>query len=249
MKYAVRLLSILFGAALIINGICLLLFANFTVGTLLTLLSGAVLFLPSVFSNQAIRLMRYKFFKVLSVLTAFVGVCFLTCALFLYFYGHSENVTYNEDYLLILGCGLRGSEPTSPLKARLDTALDYLEKNDSCTVIVSGGRGNGEDISEAEAMRRYLTEHGIEDERILIEDKSTSTTENFKFSNKIINGALASEPAAFITNDFHIYRATSLAKLQGFSLTHKSAPTSWYNIAPCYLRENLAMMQMQLFNK
>lgn len=173
----------------------------------------------------------------------------LSTTLFLYFYGNNNNSTYNEDYLLILGCGVRGEEPSSALRERLDTALEYLKKNESCRIIVSGGQGRDERISEAEAMRRYLTANGISGSRILSEDKSTSTTENFKFSNSLTDGELADSSAVFITNDFHIYRASSLARLQGFSMNHIGAPTAWYNIFPSYLREFLAIGQMYLLNK
>ena len=68
------------------------------------------------------------------------------------------------------------------LARRLDAALAYLEENPKAYVVVSGGQGAGEDISEAEAMRRYLAARGIEESRILMEDKSMSTLENFLFS-------------------------------------------------------------------
>lgn len=247
LKYVLRTAAALFGAALIINGICMIIFANSTIGSYLTVFWGLVFLLPAVFFKMAKSLLMFPLFKLITVLAVFGCGCIAIAAAFLYFYGTADNVTYNEDYLIVLGCGLRGETPTEPLRARLDTALDYLEQNNSCKIIVSGGRGNGESITEAEAMRRYLTERGVAADRIITEGKSTSTSENFRFSNKKTDNELASSQAAFVTNDFHIYRAYSLARLQGFTFTHIHADTSWYNLAPSYLREILAIGQMMVF--
>ena len=247
MKNTLRIFTASFGMFLILNGIFMLIFASFTAGIFLTTVLGLCFFLPSVYISLFRKLMEYTFFKFFVCMVVFgVSVAFITSA-FLYIYGNSDNVTYKEDYLVVLGCGLNGSSPTAPLKARLDTAIEYIQKNPECTIIVSGGQGNGETISEAEAMKKYLVLKGIEEDRILEENKSTSTTENFKFSNKVSHSGLSEKNAAFITNDFHIYRAASLAKLQGFSLTHLAAPTVWYNIFPCYLREMLAIIKMVVF--
>ena len=244
LKYAVRTFTALFGAALILNGIFMIIFANSTIGSYLTILIGLIFFLPSMFLSRTKKLLAFPLFKLVAVLIALGGLITAVTVAFLFVYGTADNTTYNEDYLIVLGCGLRGESPTEPLRARLDTALEYLDRNNTCRVIVSGGQGNGETITEAEAMRRYLTERGIDNERIIVEDRSTSTSENFKFSNKAAGNALASSQTVFVTNDFHIYRAYNLARLQGFTFNHLHADTSWYNIAPCYLREMLAIMKM-----
>ena len=247
MKNIFRLSSALLGLVLILNGIFMLIFASFTIGIFLTLVLGLCFFVPAVCFTSFMKLLNYTAFKIfVCAVVLGIAVAFITSA-FLYIYGNSDNVTYEEDYLIVLGCGLNGSSPTAPLQARLDTAISYMQKNPDCTVIVSGGQGNGETISEAEAMKKYLVSQGVPEQKILEENKSTSTTENFKFSNRISDSGLASKNAAFITNDFHIYRAASLAKLQGFSLTHTAAPTVWYNISPCYLREILAIIKMFIF--
>lgn len=247
LKRSIRAAAAIFGAALVLNGIFMIIFANSTVGSYMTILAGLLFFLPSVFLNFVKRLLIIPIFKLIAALVVFCGTVTVLLIAFLFIYGTTDNVTYNEDYLIVLGCGLRGEEPTEPLRARLDTAIEYLEQNDKCRVIVSGGQGRGESIPEAEAMRRYLTERGISRDRIITEKESTSTTENFKFSNKVTDNALASTHAAFVTNDFHIYRAYNLAKLQGFTFNHIHADTSWYNLAPCYLREILAIGKMALF--
>lgn len=245
-KKILRILCLSFGAALIINGICMIIFANSTIGPYLTILLGLIFFLPALFLRQFIRLLMRSTGKIIAAIAGFLGCALLITTAFLYIYGNTNTITFTEDYLIILGCGVRGSEPTEPLRSRLDTALEYLERNDHCTVIVSGGQGNDEDIPESEAMMRYLSNAGIDPRRIIEEDQSTSTSENFKLSNKAADSQLSSCSVAFITNDFHIYRANSLAKLQGFSFTHLAAPTSWYNLFPSYLREYLAIAKMYI---
>lgn len=246
----IRIITGLFGAALTLNGILLFIFANFSIGILMTLLLGLLILLPSIFWEYALHMMHFAFFKVLAVFAGFCCVISLLTTGFLYIYGNIDTATYSdEDYLIVLGCGVRGERPTSPLVARLDKAIEYLEGNKKAKVIVTGGQGNGEDISEAEAMYRYLTAHGIDGDRILKEDKATSTSENFKFSNRLVDNDLYNTNVVFITNDFHIYRAASLARMQGFNFRHISAKTSFYNIFPCYLREMLALMQMVVFNR
>lgn len=249
MKKTLRILSALFGLALTLNGICLIIFANRNLGSCLTVVLGLIFFVPAVFIRFTASMLKYTLFKIIAVLGIIGFSALLLTTLFLIIYGNSDNVTYSEDYLVILGCGVRGTSPTQPLRDRLDTALDYLEHNQACTIIVSGGQGDGENISEAEAMKIYLTEKGIDENRIIEENRSTSTAENFKFSNKITDNGLATHSAAFVTNDFHIYRASSLARLQGLYLTHISAPTAWYNIFPSYLREYPAICKMLLLNK
>lgn len=247
-KNIIRCICVVLGAAFIVNGIFLILFANSTVGSYLTVLLGLLFLLPSLLLKQTVCLLKRSSLAKLAaaVLLFFCSITAIATA-FLFLYGTSDNVTYNEEYLIILGCGVRGETPTEPLRSRLDTALSYIDRNEHCKIIVSGGQGNGEDISEAEAMRRYLTENGVDEGRLIIENESTSTSENFKFSNKLVSDGLSSYEVAFITNDFHIYRAYNLARIQGYYFNHLHAPTSWYNIAPSYLREMLAIAKMIVF--
>lgn len=237
------------GLPVLANGIALAANSTANLGTYLTIGLGVIFLATGLFFRIIKKLFIYPLFKLLYLLLCFAVILSVITSSFLFVYGKADTATYKEDYLLILGCGLNGSEPTGPLTARLEKALEYCERNTNCKIIVSGGQGKNEDISEADAMASYLTEHGINRDRIIIEDKSTSTTENFKFSNRITDGALASSSVVFITNDFHIYRANSLAKLQGFTLNHLNAPTNLPSILPSYLRENLALLQMIVFNK
>lgn len=90
------------------------------------------------------------------------------------------------DYVIVLGAQVRGEYPTLVLNARIKAAAEYLKENPEAIAVASGGQGTGESISEAEAIRRGLVRLGIANERILLEDCSTSTEENLRFSAKVI---------------------------------------------------------------
>ena len=123
------------------------------------------------------------------------------------------------------------------LRERLDAALIYLEENPDSQCIVSGGMGEGEKISEAECMYRYLIKKGIHSSRIIKEDKSTSTRENLRFSKKIIEERGLSKNIAIATSDYHQYRASKIAKTLGFSVGAVPGHTAWWLFPTFYVRE------------
>ena len=93
----------------------------------------------------------------------------------------NKEATNKVDYVIILGARLYGDIPSPALRERLIVAKDYLVDNEDVKVIVTGGQGEDELIPEAEAMAKYLVNNGIEENRIIIEDQSTSTFENLQF--------------------------------------------------------------------
>ena len=118
------------------------------------------------------------------------------------------------DQIIILGAQVRGRYITNSLRRRLDAALSYLEKYPDTKVIVSGGQGNGEDISEAEAMAGYLAANGVDPRQIICEDQSTSTKENLRFSRKYLDPE--NTVTGIVTNDFHMFRAALIARREGY---------------------------------
>ena len=117
------------------------------------------------------------------------------------------------DYIIVLGAHVDGTRMTLALLERTRRALQYLEENPGTRAVLSGGRGDGERISEAEAMYRYLTEHGIDGERLLREDRSTNTKENLDFSLELIGNLEAS--IGVVTNNFHVFRGVMIGKKCG----------------------------------
>lgn len=121
----------------------------------------------------------------------------------------------NPEYLIVLGAQVRGETPSRALQKRLLKAEEFLKENPKTIAILSGGQGPGEEISEAEAMGRFLEEAGIRANRFILEDQSTSTLENLKFSGKLIDSLDVT--VGILTNNFHVFRATRLAKAQGYT--------------------------------
>ena len=86
------------------------------------------------------------------------------------------------DYVVVLGAGVNGTRPSLPLQERIDAAYDYLVAYPDAVCIVSGGQGNGENITEAQCMYNELTAMGIETDRIWLEQRATNTRDNIRFS-------------------------------------------------------------------
>ena len=120
----------------------------------------------------------------------------------------------NMEYYLVLGAWVNGRQPSRALRKRLDKALSCAEKDPAARLILSGGQGDDEEISEAVCMRNYLTAAGVEEERLILEDRSTSTRENLLFSDQLTG--CASSRCGIISNDFHICRVMKLARQAGY---------------------------------
>lgn len=131
-------------------------------------------------------------------------------------------------HIIVLGAGLNGDQVSERLKLRLDKAVEALRVNSDALVIVSGGQGSDELMTEAEAMKEYLVRAGIDDSRIIKEERSTSTYENFLYSKKILDKIGPSKEILIITSDFHAFRSEFIAKKLGWDnarvLCSKSAP-------------------------
>ncbi|MBR3561342.1 MAG: YdcF family protein [Oscillospiraceae bacterium] len=113
--------------------------------------------------------------------------------------------------VIVLGAGVNGTEPSLMLQSRLDRTLDYIADKPDIPVIVTGSRGQGEDISEAECMYRYLTAHGVDGSRVWKEEQATSTRTNFARSYELMAERGVSGDFAVVTSDYHVCRALRLA--------------------------------------
>lgn len=118
-----------------------------------------------------------------------------------------------QDYVVVLGAHVRDSSPSRALALRLDKALEYAAENPGTMFIVSGGQGSNEPCTESSAMKKYLMEKGLSEDRILEENQSTNTRENLIFSKKLIPEEAS---VGIISNGFHICRALHLAETLGY---------------------------------
>lgn len=149
------------------------------------------------------------------------------------------------DFIIVLGAQVRGTKITDSLKRRLDKAADYLEHFQDTRVIVSGGQGPGEDITEADAMEGYLLGRGISAKRIYREDRSVSTRENLRFSRKFLDAD--KDRVGIITNGFHTYRASLIAAREGYRNAYDIPASSNPAFLVNYLvREFFALVYLRL---
>lgn len=152
------------------------------------------------------------------------------------------------DYVIVLGAQVRGTRITRSLARRLERAAKYLEENPGTAAVVSGGQGEGEDISEAQAMRDYLVSRGISGDRIIMEDKSTNTGENIDFSMALIEAREGGNnpKIGVITNNFHVYRAVKICKKKGYEVNGIAAPSDGILFINYMVREFFAVVKYKL---
>ena len=114
--------------------------------------------------------------------------------------------------VIVLGAGVNGETPSLTLRTRIDAAAAYLEEHPDVPVVLSGGQGPGEAITEAECMRRALVRRGVDESRLYPEERSTSTQENLRYSRAILEelGVDPAQRVAIVTSDFHLCRARLL---------------------------------------
>lgn len=158
---------------------------------------------------------------------------------------------YNQDYVIVLGAGLIDGERVTPLLAkRIDKAIQFYKAQKRATmkppkILMSGGKGPDEKISEATAMKNYAVEQGMLAEDILIEGNSTNTLENMKFSKEIMD---AREPnpyrVIFTSNNYHIFRAGIYARWANLKADGIGARTARYYLPNAFLREFVAILSM-----
>lgn len=190
------------------------------------------------------------FYKIPKALKLLAGVLLLVGVLWFLFVeiciigGMTASGGENLDYLIVLGAQVKGTRVSRALGQRLDRAVVYLREHEDTVVIVSGGQGQGEDVSEAEAMEAYLLDTGISEERIRKEDQSVNTMQNIRYSRELMEG---SGSVGIVSNDFHIFRAIHIAKAQGVNAQGLPAPSS-FGMYPHYMvREAFAVTKDLVF--
>ena len=153
---------------------------------------------------------------------------------------------FNKDYILILGCKIKkDGSLTNLLKSRVDRAIEFRNMQKEKTgkdliFIPSGGKGSDESIPEGQAMKNYLLENGIDEDHIIVEDKSKNTLENIKFSYNIVKEKNKDAQIAFATTNYHVLRAGSLASSQKIKMEGIGSKTKTYFWVNAFIREFIA---------
>ena len=168
-------------------------------------------------------------------------------------HGACDHIQGEPEVMLVLGCQVRQDGPSVLLRDRLDEALDYLKDHPDMIVVVSGGQGPDEPTSEAQAMSDYLTDHGVEAEKVLLEPDSHNTAQNLNYSKQLLDreGIDLSDGVLLVSNGFHLTRARMLADRAGFEqISTLAAPASHLpSRLYMYIREPLALVKSFLFDR
>lgn len=229
------------GIILLLNAIFLVFAVNFHIGIALQFSMGIMVILYAVFFKKIKKRVHITAAALCALLALFMGS--------LAIYGNINTANYTEDALIVLGAGIRGETVSPKLEKRLEKAVFYHSKNPRAVIVLCGGQGPQEDITESLAMERYLIEKGVPKGIIIREEQSTSTFENFTNAKKLLDEHFKSEyTTAFITSDYHVFRAAKTAKYAGFSATHIGASAEWYAAFANYLREMPAAIKLWLFS-
>ena len=139
-------------------------------------------------------------------------------------------------YLIVLGAQMKPNGPSVVLEKRLRRAYTYLTENPETLCVLSGGQGSNEPVSEAQGMYDYLVAHGLETDRILLEDQSVNTVQNLAFSAKYFDKE--KDEVLIVSNNFHIFRAVGIARRQGYQkVSGLAARGYWFLLPNNMLRE------------
>lgn len=242
MQAVFKYTEIALGAVLLLFGTA----TKFTVGSAAAILLGLLLFVYGIFHKRLCE----KLPKWLKIAFAFGYIFIFVFVLAVFACGRSDTADHTEDAVIVLGSGIKGEQIGANLQGRLDKAIEYHRKNPEAVIVVSGGKGPHEDITEALAMERYLVSKGVSEDIIIKEENSTSTYENFIFSKKLLDAYFGSGEyrIAYVTSEYHIYRAGLIASEAGYEdFSHMCSATQWYTAVSNGLREMLAILKTWVF--
>ncbi|WP_327640981.1 YdcF family protein [Kribbella sp. NBC_00482] len=233
---------------LVINGVTMLRRERRRLSNLLSLLVGLGIIGFVIFSVLVQKIGWEPLAAVRSVLLgvltyiSFLFLCFLVYA---FFYSRVRS-SRKVDFVVVLGSGLMGSRVTPLLASRLDRAQQVYEralrKGRSPRLVTSGGQGPGEDLPESHAMAVYLVEHGVPDDQIIREDRSTTTWENLTFSRDLMVELRPQYRCLIVTNNFHAFRAALTARKAKVNGQVVGSPTAAYYWPTATIREFVAIL-------
>jgi len=240
------------GLAITIIGLVLAVFTfGLTFGTVGIIMIGIMLF---AYGATFIEVKSGKIRLIFLLLRRLIFVSIIIgCVSFIYIEGRIfESMKSNDDvdvkYAVVLGAGIDGGKPSLTLKRRLDSGIQFLEEHPSAKLVVSGGFGSGLRISEAEVMKRYLIERGINEGRILKEEKSATSDENLNYTQELLREQDGEQlqDIVIITSDYHMFRAKVIAS-KYFSRVYGIASDTPFSIMINYsIREYLAVLKLQI---
>lgn len=240
---------LLIGLYLLFNGKIMLKREGRRLGNLLSLLVSIVIFLiiglSAKVAYSTYNPKFYMYYITIILLFLYFAYIFTSYLIYVIIY-HFVKIKYTPDFIIILGSGLISGDKVPPLLAsRLDKGMEkYIDYNKRPKIIVSGGQGPDELVSEASAMKKYLLDKGMNQQDVLMEDKSRNTLQNMVFSKKIMDGLKPNHKSIFVTNNYHIFRASIYARIAGLKCEGVSSKTSLYYLPSAFLREYIGILVM-----
>ncbi|OCS90625.1 YdcF family protein [Caryophanon latum] len=214
--------------------------------TLLFVIGYSVYFLWMTFQQSLTVANSILYIYIVTILGYFLFF-FIVLAMYAVLYNMTPLVG-RPQYIIVLGSGLIGDRVPPLLASRLDRAVKLFKRYDERPIfITSGGQGSDELVSEAFAMKKYVMDkHGLRDDQIVTEDKSTTTYENLTFSKRILHELLGNTlgKGAVVTNDFHVLRASIYAKQVGLHAKGVAATTAFYYVPNAFAREYIGLLHM-----
>ena len=226
-----------------------------TLGNALALLAGIALFFlpatlrwlapPETVSLDAEYKARYALHLAVVLIVSYFGFTFAAfiAASLLYRWRPIRNA---PEAIIVLGSGLINGNVPPLLAARLDRGIAVFQKFDGSPVIItSGGQGADEPRAEGTAMREYVLEQRISPDSVIAETESRNTSENLRFSRKLLTSPDSSVVVA--TSSYHVFRAALLTRSLGMRAHVVGAHTKWYYFSSALLREFIGVIRDRLW--
>lgn len=247
---AVPLVALVLAIFLIVNGVQMMRREGRRLANLLSLAAGVGIIgylavAAFVLSKRDLPAFVQIAFTAMTLILGYVGFLFVAYVVYSLIY---RRVGYRPgvDYVVALGSGIMGERVPPLLASRLDKAQETFQierrTNPEVMLVVSGGQGPGEDVPEAVAMARYLTERGVPEDRIIIEDASRTTQQNLAFSKALMAARKPDFRAVVVTNDYHAFRAATYARKARLRAQVIGAPTARYFVPSATIREFVAIL-------
>ena len=247
---------LIFSLALVISNVSLIRHEGFrpvnVLGIVLAvlLLGGNVLIfaLNYAVSGSQAEVMRHDLFTNLLAAIYLYYECMLFGTIIADALAARHEPKKDRDYVVVLGCGIRrDGTPTPLLRGRMERALAFAEAQRAQTgkapiLVLSGGQGADECVSEAECMRRWLVERGVPEDRLRLEDRSCDTAQNMRFSKELIFAEKPDAAVAYATTNYHVFRAGILARSVGLRAQGMGCRSKWYFWPNAAVREFVGLL-------
>lgn len=238
---------------LVATGIAVCVSTGISIGTLIPGCAGAIFITYALIKllrpGYIIKIKALRIIVTVIVVLGVLSFAFIETLIIVSAGGHLPKEDVN--FVIVPGCGIfPDGTLTLTLMHRLDTAVEYLGEHPRAVCIVSGGKGTKEPVPEAEAMKDYIVQKGIDPLRIAEEPESYDTKENMANSAEIMKALYPDREmtAVVVTSGFHIYRSIKLAEHSGIKAYGIPAPTPWYIAINDYMREYIGIIKLYVLD-